>query len=236
MYGIIKYRIDYTQYVILYTEIQVIQIHSMVLPEINEIKQRRIKMDLSIRVFVNTINHLGGKKEKDQLSAPWLHQVEKGVIENPSYFKIKQIFDFLECVENEKQITAEELCVPHKKFKKTSKSKSTATMEFCKLGTPILDVHNIMTKYGISQMPVLENGYCLGMITSKTVMDLTLEGNLAKIYVDKKILDHNYNTVNVKTPLNSIRRILKHFDYALVEKEGIIHGILVRDDLINELK
>ena len=208
----------------------------MVLPEIKEIEQRRIKMDFTIRLFVNTINNLGGKEEKDQLSAAWLNQVEREKIPNPSYFKIKQIFDFLECVEKEKQITAEELCVPHKKFKKTSKSKSTATMEFCKLGTPILDVHNIMTKYGISQMPVLENGYCLGMITSKTVFDLVFGSKLAKIYVDKKFLDHNYNTVNVKTPLNSIRRILRYFDYALVEKEGIIHGILVKDDIINELK
>ena len=208
----------------------------MVLPEIKEIEQRRIKMDFTIRLFVNTINNLGGKEEKDQLSAAWLNQVERGKIPNPSYFKIKQIFDFLECVEKEKQITAEELCVPHKKFKKTSKSKSTATMEFCKLGTPILDVHNIMTKYGISQMPVLENGYCLGMITSKTVFDLVFGSKLAKIYVHEKILEHNYNTVNVKTPLNSIRRILRYFDYALVEKEGIIHGILVRDDITNELK
>ena len=208
----------------------------MVLPEIKEIEQRRIKMDFTIRLFVNTINNLGGKGEKDQLSPAWLNQVERGKIPNPSYFKIKQIFDFLECVEKEKQITAEELCVPHKKFKKTSKSKSTATMEFCKLGTPILDVHNIMTKYGISQMPVLENGYCLGMITSKTVFDLVFGSKLAKIYVHEKILEHNYNTVNVKTPLNSIRRILRYFDYALVEKEGIIHGILVRDDITNELK
>ena len=213
---------------------KVIQIHLMVLPEIKEIEQRRIQMDFTIRSFVNTINNLGDKEEKDQLSAAWLNQVERGKIPNPSYFKIKQIFDFLECVEKEKQITAEELCVPHKKFKKISKSETT--MEFCKLGTPILDVHNIMTKYGISQMPVLENGYCLGMITSKTVFDLVFGSKLAKIYVDKKILDHNYNTVNVKTPLNSIRRILRHFDYALVEKEGIIHGILVKDDITNELK
>ena len=206
----------------------------MVLPEIKEIEQRRIKMDFTIRLFVNTINNLGGKGEKDQLSPAWLNQVERGKIPNPSYFKIKQIFDFLECVEKEKQITAEELCVPHKKFKKISKSKTT--MEFCKLGTNILDVYNIMKKYGISQMPVLENGYCLGMITSKTVFDLVFGSKLAKIYVDKKFLDHNYNTVNVKTPLNSIRRILRYFDYALVEKEGIIHGILVRDDITNELK
>ena len=109
-------------------------------------------------------------------------------------------------------------------------------MEFCKLGTNILDVYNIMTKYGISQMPVLENGYCLGMLTKKTVFDLVFGSKLAKIYVHEKILEHNYNTVNVKTPLNSIRRILRHFDYALVEKEGIIHGILVKDDIINKLK
>ena len=213
---------------------KVTQIHLMVLPEIKEIEQRRIQMDFTIRSFVNTINNLGDKEEKDQLSAAWLNQVEREKIPNPSYFKIKQIFDFLECVEKEKQITAEELCVPHKKFKKISKSKTT--MEFCKLGTNILDVYNIMKKYGISQMPVLENGYCLGMITSKTVFDLVFGSKLAKIYVHEKILEHNYNTVNVKTPLNSIRRILRYFDYALVEKEGIIHGILVRDDITNELK
>ena len=213
---------------------KVIQIHLMVLPEIKEIEQRRIQMDFTIRSFVNTINNLGDKEEKDQLSAAWLNQVEREKIPNPSYFKIKQIFDFLECEENKNQITAEELCVPHKKYKKISKSKTT--MEFCKLGTNILDVYNIMTKYGISQMPVLENGYCLGMLTKKTVFDLVFGSKLAKIYVHEKILEYNYNTVNVKTPLNSIRRILRHFDYALVEKEGIIHGILVKDDIINELK
>ena len=213
---------------------KVIQIHLMVLPEIKEIEQRRIQMDFTIRSFVNTINNLGDKEEKDQLSAAWLNQVEREKIPNPSYFKIKQIFDFLECVEKEKQITAQELCVPHKKFKKISKSNTT--MEFCELGTPILKVHNEMTKHKISQMPVLENGYCLGMITSKTVIGLLSEGNLAKIYVEKKILDHNYNTVPGKCPLNSIQRLLKHYDYLLVENEGIIIGILVREDLINELK
>ena len=208
----------------------------MVLPEIKEIKQRRLKMNLSLRKFVDKINDLILDKEK-YLTVAWLYQVEKGDIENPSYFKIKQIFDFLECVEQVKQITAEELCVPHKKFKKTTKSKSTATMEFCEIGTPILKVYNKMMEHKISQMPVLENGYCLGMITIKTVMALTLEeGKLAKIYVDKKILDYTYNTVPAKCPLNSIRRLLKYYDYLLVENEGIIHGILVKEDLINELK
>ena len=202
----------------------------MILPEIKEIKFHRIRLGLSLREFAN----------KCGLTPSWVNQVEigqetkSGGIQDPSYLKMKKIFDMLDNEDDVNTITAEELCVPHKKFKKISKSKTT--MEFCKLGTPILDVHNIMERYGISQMPVLENGYCLGMITNKTVFDLVFGSKLAKIYVHEKILEHNYNTVNVKTPLNSIRRILNHFDYALVEKEGIIHGILVKEDLINELK
>ena len=120
----------------------------MVLPEIKEIKNRRKQMGLSIRKFVNKINDLY-PNEEDHLTVAWLHQVEQtGGIKNPSYTKIKQIFDMLESEEQVKQITAEELCIPHKKFKKTSKSK--VTMEFCKIGTPILDVHNIMMKHKIS--------------------------------------------------------------------------------------
>ena len=202
----------------------------MILPEIKEIKFHRIRLGLSLREFAN----------KCGLTPSWVNQVEigqetkSGGIQDPSYLKMKKIFDMLDNEDDVNTITAEELCVPHKKFKKISKSKTT--MEFCKLGTNILDVYNIMSKYGISQMPVLENGYCLGMLTKNTVFDLVFGSKLAKIYVHEKILEHNYNTVNVKTPLNSIRRILRHFDYALVEKEGIIHGILVKDDIINELK
>ena len=202
----------------------------MTLPEINEIKYHRVRLGLSLREFAN----------KCGLTASWINQVEigqetkSGGIKDPSYLKMKKIFDMLDNEVDPNPITAEKLCVPLKKFKKISKSKTT--MEFCKLGTPILDIYNIMTKYGISQMPVLENGYCLGMITKKTVLDLTLDGNLAKIYVNKKILEQDYSTVNVQAPLNYIRRIMNYFDYALVENEGIIHGILVKDDLINELK
>ena len=202
----------------------------MILPEIKEIKFHRIRLGLSLREFAN----------KCGLTPSWVNQVEigqetkSGGIQDPSYLKMKKIFDMLDNEDDVNTITAEELCVPHKKFKKISKSKTT--MEFCKLGTPILDVHNIMERYGISQMPVLENGYCLGMITNKTVMDLTFESKLAKIYVNKQILEQDYSTVNVQAGLNHVRRIMIYFPYALVENKGIIHGILVRDDITNELK
>ena len=202
----------------------------MILPEIKEIKFHRIRLGLSLREFAN----------KCGLTPSWVNQVEigqetkSGGIQDPSYLKMKKIFDMLDNEDDVNTITAEELCVPHKKFKKISKSKTT--MEFCKLGTPILDVHNIMERYAISQMPVLENGYCLGMITNKTVMDLTFESKLAKIYVNKQILEQDYSTVNVQAGLNHVRRIMSYFPYALVENKGIIHGILVRDDITNELK
>jgi predicted transcriptional regulator len=200
----------------------------MILPEIKEIKSHRIRLGLSLREFA----------KKCGLTVSWINQVEVGLehkdagIKDPSYLKMKKIFDMLDSEDDVNPITAEELCIPLKKFKKTSKSKSENTMEFSMIGVSIIRLRNTMVRYGISQIPILENGLCLGMITSKTVMDLTIDSNLTKINVDKKILDHNYATVNAKLTLNSLHRIMKYFEYVLVEKEGIIHGILVREDLI----
>ena len=204
----------------------------MILPEIKEIKSHRIRLGLSLREFAN----------KCDLTVSWINQVEIGLepkskgIKDPSYLKMKKIFDMLDSEDDVNPITAEELCIPLKKFKKTSKSKSKNTMEFSTIGVSMIKLRDTIVRYGISQIPILENGLCLGMITSKTVMDLSVEPNLTKINVDKKILDHNYATVNAKLTLNSLHRILKYFEYVLVEKEGIIHGILVREDLFKELK
>jgi predicted transcriptional regulator len=42
-------------------------------------------------------------------------------------------------------------------------------------------------------------------------------------------------TVNSETPLRALRRILNYFEYVLVEKDGFIYGILVRQDLMKLL-
>jgi predicted transcriptional regulator len=54
--------------------------------------------------------------------------------------------------------------------------------------------------------------------------------NVSKIKISPEILEIPPPTVNAKTPLRALRRILDYFEYVLVEKEGFIIGILVRQD------
>jgi len=60
--------------------------------------------------------------------------------------------------------------------------------------------------------------------------------NVSKIGIAPEMLEIPPPTVNAKTPLRALRRILDYFEYVLVEKEGFIHGILVRQDLMKLLK
>ena len=100
----------------------------MTLPEISEAKNIRDKMDLSLRDFA----------KKCGLTVSWVNQVEIGLddgdagIKDPSYLKMKKIFDMYEMEKNEKQQTAEELCI-------------TEMISF-KIGDFIEDANKIMLK------------------------------------------------------------------------------------------
>jgi predicted transcriptional regulator len=188
----------------------------MTLPEINEVQNIRKKMDLSLREFA----------KKCDLTVSWINQVEIGLgdgktgIKDPSYLKMKKIFDMYEMEKNEKQKTAGELCV-------------TEMIKF-NLGSLIEDANKIMIKNGISQIPVFKKNNCVGMITDKVIMDL-IDSDVSKIKITPEMLELPPPTVNSETPLRALRRILNYFEYVLVEKNGKSYGILVRQDLMKLL-
>ena len=63
----------------------------MRLPEINEVRNIRNRMGLTLRDFA----------KKCDLSVSWINQVETGVIVDPSYIKMKKIFDMYDVERNE---------------------------------------------------------------------------------------------------------------------------------------
>ena len=184
----------------------------MVLPEINEIRNIRNRMGLSLRDFA----------KKCDLSMSWINQVEIGLdakstgIKDPSYLKMKKIFDMYETEENEKQETAGDMCI-------------TDMISF-KIGDFIEDANKIMIKHGISQIPVFKKNTCVGMITDNVITNL-IGSKISKIKIVPKMLEIPPPTVNSETPLKALRRILRYFEYVLVEKNGKNYGILVRQDL-----
>ena len=178
----------------------------MILPEIEEIKIIRDRMDLTLKKFAS----------KCKLDVSWINQVESGKIKDPSYLKMKKIFDMYEFEKHGLEKTAGEICI-----------KKIISVE---LNTPIQKANQKMLKTGISQIPVFKKNVCLGMITDKVIMRL-VGTNISGIPITSEMLEIPPPVVDVKMPIHALQSILEYFEYVLVEKNGKSHSILVRQDL-----
>ena len=182
----------------------------MGLPEIDDIKNIRKKMGLSLRELA----------KESGLSVSWINQVETGVIKDPSYLKIKKIFDLYEYKKSGQEKTAGEICI-----------KKIISFD---LGSPVDDANKVMIASGISQIPVFENNICVGMITDKIITSL-VGSDVSDVKIVKEMLDIAPPRVSADTPIRALRSILEYFEYVLVEKDGFIFGILVRQDFNSQL-
>ena len=187
----------------------------MILPEIEEIKIIRDKMDLTLKKFA----------KKCDLTVSWINQVEIGLedgrsgIKDPSYLKMKKIFDMYEFEKHGLQRTAGEICI-------------TKIISF-DLGTPVQKVNRKMIDTGISQIPVFKNNECVGMITDKKILEL-VGSDASGLRIVPEMLEIPPPMVDAKMPFHALQNILKYHEYVLVRKGGFIHGILVRQD-VNKL-
>ena len=73
----------------------------MGLPDISDVKNIRKKMGLSQRKLA----------KESGLSVSWINQVEMSVIKDPSYLKIKKIFDLYEFKKTGHEKTAGDICI-----------------------------------------------------------------------------------------------------------------------------
>ena len=182
----------------------------MGLPDISDIKNIRKKMDLSQRKLA----------KESGLSVSWINQVEMSVIKDPSYLKIKKIFDLYEFKKTGHEKTAGDICI-----------KKIISFD---LGSSIKDANKIMIDSGISQIPVFEKNLCVGMITDKIITSL-VGSDVSDVKIVKEMLDIAPPRVSADTPIRALRSILEYFEYVLVEKDGFIFGILVRQDFNSQL-
>jgi predicted transcriptional regulator len=163
--------------------------------------------------------------KKCDLTVSWINQVEMGLedgrsgIKDPSYLKMKKIFDMYEFEKHGLEKKAGEICI-------------TKIISF-DLGTPVQKANRKMIETGISQIPVFKNNECVGMITDKKILEL-VGSDASGLRIVPEMLEIPPPMVDAKMPLHALQNILKYHEYVLVRKEGFIHGILVRQD-VNKL-
>ena len=208
----------------------------MKLPDISDprdIKNLRKDLDLNLKKMAN------GTK----LSVSWIDQVERGRIKDPSYLKMKQIFDFYEYEQSGNDRTAGDICVKVKSVKSDNTDSSLKStdkfMRSCNIGSPIESAKEIMLELDISQVPVFEKNdvkekICVGMITDKKINEF-VGYDVTDVRIDKEMLEIPPPKVDVKTQVRSLKRTLDYFPYVLVEEDGKLVGILARFDLMELL-
>lgn len=91
-------------------------------------------------------------------------------------------------------------------------------------------VSEIMVKYGISQLPVVDGGRVIGMVTEEGIVR-NLSPNIAEEPVEK-IMEPPLPTVSEDTDISVIRPLLEVHPGVLVTKKGELVGIITRSDLL----
>ena len=189
----------------------------MVLPKLEEIKKRRQALNLSQEYLAR----------KAGVTRVLISQIERNH-HSPSYATVDRIFTILETEENEvmkKGMTAGEICVPRpgtiKKQLVTVSSHNTIKTAESKMGSD----------GEISQLPVIDKGECIGLITSQSILKKPPGAKIVKdamISRPPTISEDTQITIQIKSLLDNSPCIL-----VSDKKTGKIKGIIVAWDIIH---
>jgi len=182
------------------------------LPELKELKPRRVASDL-------TQSQLA---KESGVSQSLIAKIEAGNIE-PSYAKVKRLFDYLTQMSTAKEKTAKDLM--------SSQVVSVAASDSLKRAIKTLE------KHGFSQLPVISNGKQLGSISEKSILaKINSSPNIDPEKVKaEEAMEEALPTIQENTPLSVVRQLLSFNSAILVVKKGKIAGIVTKSNLLEQM-
>jgi len=183
------------------------------LPILEEVVRKRKMLGLTQK----QLSKLAG------VSQSLIAKLESGKID-PSYTKVKTIFDVLKQLEIKMEGHARE--VLHDKVVSVNKSDMVSKAV------------RLMTDHGYSQLPVFDEEHAVGSISEKTILSQILAGkDLTRISMlpVEEIMDEAFPQVGEDAPLSVISSLLQVYPAVLVSKKGKVVGIITKADLLKIL-
>jgi cystathionine beta-synthase len=96
-------------------------------------------------------------------------------------------------------------------------------------------VIRLMKKHGISQLPVLDGGRLLGIVSESNLLEALLKDPQSLDRPVADCVDQNYIVVPPNTPVGQLAPIFAAGKVALIEKDGAIEAVVTRIDLIDHM-
>jgi len=183
------------------------------LPALEIIPNRRRKLGLTQSQLANMAG----------VSQSYIAKLEAGKIE-PSYMKVKAIFESLDKLERKKEVQASEIM-----------NKNIVGIN---ASSTINEAVEKMRDHGYSQLPVMEGDKPIGGLSERTVLEKILnpsdEINPSSLKV-REIMEESFPQVADDAPLTLLSSLLKYYPAVLVQNKGKIVGIITKADLLGTL-
>jgi len=180
------------------------------LPDFSQIKYLRKRLNISQK-------ELG---EKLQISQSTISRIENGTMD-PPYSKFKIIYEFLE---NERR--------SRKRSKKHAEDILTPKIISIKPQSTVKDAVELMTKYNISQIPILENNQNYGSITSKKIQKYITDDPVILNLKVTDIKELPFPEVEKNWNVKDISSLLINYPAVLVKEDKIFIGIITDSNFL----
>jgi len=177
---------------------------------LNQIKQIRRKLGLTQAELASRAG----------LSQSLIAKVEAGTLD-PTYSKAQSLFEAIKRLEKKQEKLASEIM-----------NKKIITID-CKEN--VISAVKKMKKYGISQMPVLEKGSAVGLVSESTIIyAMSTNDNLNNLSVCK-VMQECPPIITPNARKSVIVDLLKHYSIVLVSDKGKLTGLISKADVLDSI-
>lgn len=150
------------------------------------------------------------------VSQSLLAKIETGKI-SPGYERVKKIFAVIDQITKKKEVKASEVA--------TEKVISISMTETVSAAIKKMGLHKI------SQMPVIDKGKPVGLLTEGCIIEKMSKGFSAGSHV-ADIMEGAPPTISEDVGMEAIVGLLKHFPIVLVTNKGEIVGVITKSDVL----
>jgi predicted transcriptional regulator len=181
------------------------------LPSIEELKKRRIKLGLSQRKFASYLS----------VSQSTITKIENKKL-SPSYELVKKAFDILDSFGSPQIGLAGDIAM--------KKVVSVQDNDIISKAVQILQQH------GFKQLPVRDKeNHWVGSISERSISNRLLKVANPKLLMSREVaevMDEAFPMIAEDTPISIAIPLLQHFQAVLTTKKGRVTGIVTNADLV----
>jgi predicted transcriptional regulator len=175
--------------------------------EVSEIKTIRKNIGLT----------QGELAKQAEVSQSLIAKIEAGHID-PTYSKVKKIFSVLDDLSKSKQVKAKDIM--NKKLIGIDPK------------TNIKDIIKEMRRHSISQMPVVKDNQCIGLISETILLDAFNKPNVKRA---EDIMGDIPPTIAKDTSIDIISSLLKVYPIVMVSEKGQLLGVITKSDVLKAI-